>query len=51
MGQVTVTLPDNLTTWVIESRGLTIDTRVGQAETEVVTTKPLLIRPVTPRFV
>jgi hypothetical protein len=50
MGQVTVTLPDNLTTWVIESRGLTIDTRVGGAETEVVTTKPLLIRPVTPRF-
>jgi hypothetical protein len=49
-GQVTITLPDNLTTWVIESRGLTIDTRVGQAETEVVTTKPLLIRPVTPRF-
>jgi len=49
-GQVTLTLPDNLTTWVIESRGLTIDTRVGQAETEVVTTKPLLIRPVTPRF-
>ena len=50
MGQVTLTLPDNLTTWFIETRGLTIDTRVGQAETEVVTTKPLLIRPVTPRF-
>ncbi|MGB7874068.1 MAG: Ig-like domain-containing protein, partial [Anaerolineales bacterium] len=50
MGQVSVTLPDSLTTWVIESRGLTIDTRVGQAETEVVTTKPLLVRPVTPRF-
>jgi uncharacterized protein YfaS (alpha-2-macroglobulin family) len=50
MGQVTLTLPDNLTTWVIETRGLTRDTRVGQAETEVVTTKPLLIRPVTPRF-
>ena len=50
MGQVTVTLPDSLTTWFIETRGLTIDTRVGQAETEVVTTKPLLVRPVTPRF-
>ncbi len=50
MGQVTLTLPDSLTTWVIETRGLTIDTRVGQTETEVVTTKPLLIRPVTPRF-
>ena len=50
MGQVTITLPDSLTTWFIETRGLTLDTRVGQAATEVVTTKPLLIRPVTPRF-
>jgi len=50
MGQVTLTLPDNLTTWFVETRGLTIDTRVGQADTEVVTTKPLLVRPVTPRF-
>ncbi|MFL7870311.1 MAG: alpha-2-macroglobulin family protein, partial [Anaerolineales bacterium] len=50
MGQVTVTLPDSLTTWFIETRGLTIDTRVGQADTEVITTKPLLVRPVTPRF-
>jgi hypothetical protein len=50
MGQVTLTLPDSLTTWFIETRGLTIDTRVGQAETEVITTKPLLVRPVTPRF-
>ena len=49
-GQVTLTLPDNLTTWFIETRGLTLDTRVGQAETEVITTKPLLVRPVTPRF-
>jgi uncharacterized protein YfaS (alpha-2-macroglobulin family) len=31
-------------------RGLTADTRVGQAETQIVATKPLLIRPVTPRF-
>ena len=50
MGQVTLTLPDNLTTWFIETRGLTLDSRVGQAATEVVTTKPMLIRPVTPRF-
>jgi alpha-2-macroglobulin len=48
--QVTVTLPDNLTTWLVETRGLTSDTLVGQAVSEVVTTKPLLIRPVTPRF-
>ena len=49
-GQVTLTLPDSLTTWQVDVRGLTVDTRVGQAETQVITTKPLLIRPVTPRF-
>jgi uncharacterized protein YfaS (alpha-2-macroglobulin family) len=47
---VTLKLPDTLTTWHTEVRGLTQDTRVGQAVTEVVTTKDLLVRPVTPRF-
>ena len=49
-GQVTMTLPDSLTTWQVEVRGLTVDTKVGQAETQIVSTKTLLIRPVTPRF-
>jgi uncharacterized protein YfaS (alpha-2-macroglobulin family) len=49
-GQVTMTLPDTLTTWQVDVRGLTLDTHVGQAETQIVSTKPLLIRPVTPRF-
>ncbi|MFZ5819103.1 MAG: Ig-like domain-containing protein [Chloroflexota bacterium] len=49
-GQAKLTLPDSLTTWFVEARGLTVDTRVGQAETEVVTTRSLLIRPATPRF-
>jgi uncharacterized protein YfaS (alpha-2-macroglobulin family) len=49
-GQVTMTLPDSLTTWQVDVRGLTVDTRVGQTETQIVATKPLLIRPVTPRF-
>ncbi|MBN2118242.1 MAG: Ig-like domain-containing protein [Anaerolineales bacterium] len=49
-GQATVTLPDSLTTWQVDVRGLTMDTKVGQAETQIVATKPLLIRPVTPRF-
>jgi len=49
-GQVTMTLPDSLTTWNIDVRGLTTDTKVGQAKAELVSTKPLLIRPVTPRF-
>lgn len=49
-GQVTMTLPDSLTTWKVDVRGLTVDTKVGEAATEIVSTKPLLVRPVTPRF-
>ncbi len=49
-GQVIITLPDSLTTWKVDIRGLTLDTKVGQAEAEIVATKSLLIRPITPRF-
>jgi alpha-2-macroglobulin len=49
-GQVTMTLPDSLTTWQVDVRGLTVDTKVGETSTQIVTTKPLLVRPVTPRF-
>ena len=45
-----ITLPDNLTTWQVDTRGLTQDTKVGQAMVRVVTSKELLIRPQTPRF-
>ncbi len=48
---VTFTLPDSLTTWVLDARGVTRDSRVGQAQAEVTVSKPLLVRPVTPRFV
>lgn len=48
--QITMTLPDNLTTWQVDLRGLTADTQVGGAETQIISTKDLLIRPVTPRF-
>ncbi|RME07988.1 MAG: hypothetical protein D6803_02450, partial [Anaerolineae bacterium] len=48
--EVTLTLPDSLTTWHVDVRGLTADTRVGQAETYLVTSKDLLVRPLTPRF-
>jgi len=47
---VTVRLPDNLTTWRMEARAVTLDTHVGQATLDIVSTKPLLIRPQTPRF-
>lgn len=51
-GQATVklTLPDNLTTWRMDARGVTTDTLVGNAMLDLIATKPLLIRPVTPRF-
>ena len=47
---VQVMLPDNLTTWVMRGVALTADTRVGEGTGELISTKPLLIRPVTPRF-
>ena len=47
---VQITLPDNLTTWVLRGVGLTADTRVGEGTAELIATKPLLVRPVTPRF-
>jgi uncharacterized protein YfaS (alpha-2-macroglobulin family) len=47
---VEIPLPDNLTTWRLAAKAITPDTRVGQASTDIVTTKPLLVRPLTPRF-
>lgn len=48
--RVTVRLPDNLTTWRMDVRAVTADTLVGQAEVDITVSKPLLIRPITPRF-
>ncbi|MEI2692860.1 MAG: alpha-2-macroglobulin family protein [Anaerolineae bacterium] len=50
MAEVSVKLPDNLTTWRLEGIGVTVDTEVGQATVEIKTTLPLLVRPVLPRF-
>lgn len=53
---VPVTLPDNLTTWRLDARAVTLPTGelkttlVGQTNFDLISTKPLLIRPVTPRF-
>jgi uncharacterized protein YfaS (alpha-2-macroglobulin family) len=50
----TVTLPDNLTTWQLSARAVTdgvgATTLVGETEYEFLSTKPVLVRPVTPRF-
>ena len=48
--QVSLTLPDNVTTWVGMVRGITMDSLVGEAELEIIATRDLLVRPVTPRF-
>ena len=50
LAQVTITLPDNLTTWRMDARAVTLDTRVGQATSDLLSTKPLMVRPQTPRF-
>jgi len=47
---VKVRLPDNLTVWRMDARAVTTDTRVGQAAHDLRSTKPLLVRPQTPRF-
>ncbi|MBI4314712.1 MAG: Ig-like domain-containing protein, partial [Chloroflexi bacterium] len=47
---VSIKLPDNLTTWRLDVRGVTADTLVGQNTVDIVATKDLLIRPATPRF-
>ncbi len=51
-GQATIDipLPDTLTTWRLSSKAVTTDSRVGQNSVDIVSTLPLLIRPVTPRF-
>jgi len=41
---------DNLTTWRMDARAVTVDTRVGQTSVDIISTKPLLVRPQTPRF-
>ena len=48
--QLSIPLPDSLTTWVMDVRGLTNAYQVGQAEAEILTQKDLMIQPVTPRF-
>jgi len=48
--QVAVKLPDNLTTWRMQARGITTDTLVGVADVDILSTLDLLVRPVLPRF-
>ncbi|WP_322507343.1 Ig-like domain-containing protein, partial [Anaerolinea sp.] len=45
-----VRLPDNLTTWVVDVRGITGDSRVGSGTAELIVSRPVLVMPVIPRF-
>ena len=43
-------LPDNATTWRARARAATAETQVGEGESELLVTQPLLVRPALPRF-
>ena len=47
---ITIPLPDNLTTWRLSAKAITAETLVGQDSADIVVSKPVLLRPVTPRF-
>ena len=49
-GRVIVTYPDALTTWRLTARAITEDTRAGSAVARTTTTKDLIVRVITPRF-
>jgi uncharacterized protein YfaS (alpha-2-macroglobulin family) len=50
VAKVDVTMPENLTTWKARVWTLGDGSRVGQADTEIVTRKNVIIRLETPRF-
>jgi uncharacterized protein YfaS (alpha-2-macroglobulin family) len=47
---VELVLPDNLTTWRAQARAISGEAKVGEGESEILVTLPLLIRPALPRF-
>lgn len=48
--EVSLDMPENLTTWMVRAWGLGSGTRVGEGTARVVTTKNLLLRLQAPRF-
>jgi uncharacterized protein YfaS (alpha-2-macroglobulin family) len=49
-GRIAVTYPDALTTWRLTARAITEDTRAGTTVARTTTTKDLIVRVITPRF-
>jgi hypothetical protein len=50
LGQVELTMPENLTTWRAKVWTMSAGTRVGQGSADVVTAKDLIVRLQAPRF-
>jgi alpha-2-macroglobulin len=48
--KVTLTLPDNLTSWRLTAKAFTLNNLVGEAITNVETKKDLIIQPILPRI-
>lgn len=48
--EISMVLPDNLTTWVVNAVASTSDTRVGQQTREMLVTKDVIVRPVLPNL-
>jgi uncharacterized protein YfaS (alpha-2-macroglobulin family) len=48
--RVSIKYPDALTTWRLTARAITKDTRAGAAVARTTTTKDLIVRVITPRF-
>ncbi|MBK9055851.1 MAG: hypothetical protein IPL78_34600 [Chloroflexi bacterium] len=46
---VTITLPDNLTSWRFTARAVTADTQVGETLINVITRQDVMVRPQLPR--
>ncbi len=48
--EIELAMPENLTTWKVKAWSMTHGTKVGQGETEVITSKDFIVRLQAPRF-
>jgi uncharacterized protein YfaS (alpha-2-macroglobulin family) len=47
--ELSILLPDSLTTWRLTAKAVTKDTKVGEAEIQILTKQDVVIRPMVPR--
>jgi hypothetical protein len=48
--RVAIRLPDNLTTWRVIARAVTLETQVGEDKAQLLVTQEIIARPALPRF-